>query len=49
MAAGLKMPLMNSVYSICSALLGVDFSHGRTLENLGLKGMSKEEILKYLA
>ena len=49
MAAGLKMPLMNSVYSVCSALLGADFSHGRTLENLGLKGMSKEEILKYLA
>lgn len=49
MAAGLKMPLMNSVLSICSALLGIDFSYGRTLENLGIKGMSKDEILKYLA
>ena len=49
LAAGLEMPLMKSLMSICSALLGIDFSGGRTLANLGLKGLSKEEILKYLS
>ena len=46
-AAGLKMSLFESMIDICSALLGMDFkSSGRTLESLGLNGLTKEEILK---
>lgn len=48
-AAGLKMPLMTSMIEICSRLLGMDFSNGRTLRNLGLSGMTAEEIIKYLS
>lgn len=47
--AGIKMPLFESVLNICSQLLNVDFrKEGRTLEHLGLKNMSKKEILNYI-
>lgn len=47
--AGLRMQLFESMVTICSALLNVDFSkNGRTLESLGLAGMSKEAILNYI-
>ena len=46
-AAGVKMPLFESMLTICSSLLKVDFrTEGRTLESLGLNNLSKEEILK---
>lgn len=48
-AAGLKMPLMSGVMDICSALLDMDFKNGRSLANLGLEGMSVEDILRYLS
>lgn len=45
--AGLEMKLFDSMISICSSLLNINFKkEGRTLESLGLKGLSKEEILK---
>lgn len=48
-AAGLAMPLFESVINISSQLLNVDFKkEGRTLKHLGLEGLSKEEILKYI-
>jgi opine dehydrogenase len=44
--AGIKMPLFQSILNICSELLGVDFlSEGRTLDKLGLEGMSVDEIV----
>lgn len=47
--AGIEMPLFESVLNICSQLLNVDFrKEGRTLEHLGLRNRSKEEILNYI-
>ena len=48
-AAGLEMPLMRSIVDICSALLNEDFYEGRTLANLGLEGLSVNEILNKLS
>lgn len=49
-AAGLDMRLHESMIDIISALLNRDFRHnGRTLEQLGLAGKSKEEIVDYLS
>lgn len=46
-AAGLELPLYDSLVGICSGLLNVDFrSMGRSLERLGLKDMTCDEILK---
>lgn len=48
-AAGLEMKLFNSMISICSTLLNVDFrKDGRTLKSLGLENLSKEEILNHI-
>lgn len=48
--AGIEVPLMESMINICSALLRIDFrKNGRTLANLGLANMTKEEILKRLS
>lgn len=47
--AGVNVPLMEGIVNICSSLLGMDFSNGRTLKNLGLEGKNKEEILKCLS
>ena len=45
--AGVEMPLFQSILNICSELLGIDFmSKGRTLEKLGLKGLSVNEIIE---
>lgn len=48
-AAGLEMPLMGAMVDICSALLGIDFRKGRSLDALGLAGMSINDIIKYLS
>lgn len=43
--AGIDAPLMKSVFTIGEALLGVDFQKsGRTLANLGLAHMTKDQI-----
>ena len=48
--AGVDVRLMESMVNICSSLLNIDFhKNGRTLKNLGLDNMSKEDILNYLS
>lgn len=48
--AGVDVSLMESMINICSTLLQIDFrKNGRTLENLGLANMTKEEILESLS
>jgi opine dehydrogenase len=48
-AAGVDTPLLKSMINICEALLGQDLhTHGRNLQNLGLAGKSKQEILNYI-
>lgn len=45
---GVETPIMTSIIKIVSVLLETDFRHNalRTLEQFGLGGLSKEEILK---
>lgn len=44
--AGVETPIMNSIITLVSTLLGIDFTvSGRTLQNLGLDGMSKYDII----
>lgn len=48
-AAGVKTPLLQSMVYTCEALLGIDLhSEGRSLKNLGMAGMNKDEILNYI-
>ena len=48
-AAGVPTPLFQSMISVIESLLGMDFhTEGRSLKNLGLEGMNKEEIVKYI-
>ena len=48
-AAGVPTPLFQSMVSVIESLLDMDFhTEGRSLKNLGLEGMSKEEIVKYI-
>lgn len=48
--ADVQVTLMRSMINICSGLLGIDFyKDGRTLNHLGLSGMSKDEIIGYLS
>lgn len=45
-AAGISTPVMDSVTTMCSHLLGRDFmSEGRTLQRLGLSGLTAKEII----
>ncbi|MBV1758599.1 MAG: NAD/NADP octopine/nopaline dehydrogenase family protein [Dethiosulfatibacter sp.] len=45
----LEVPIIESCIRIASAYNEIDyFENGRTLEKMGLRGMSKEEILKYV-
>lgn len=47
--AGLKLPLMNAVYTLSSCLLDTDFrKEGRTLERLGLTNMSVNQIINLI-
>lgn len=49
-AAGLEMPIYSSIIGMAEALLNRDFyNNGRSLKNLGLEGLTKEDILKKLA
>lgn len=48
-AAGLKMPLHESMIATIEALLDIDLhTDGRSLTNLGLSNMSRDEIIKYI-
>lgn len=47
---GVQTPLLSSMVSICESLLNMDLhTNGRSLKNLGLEGMTKEEILNYIS
>jgi len=47
--AGLKVPIMGSLISICSGINGEDYSSiGRSLENLGLGNMNVEQVNSFL-
>lgn len=47
--AGVPTPLFDSLICICSFLLEKDFREdGRTLDNLGLGGMTKQQIVEYI-
>lgn len=49
MAAGVKTPLLESMVNICEALLGQDFHFaGRNLNNLGLEGKGRQEIIDFV-
>jgi len=49
-AAGVQVPLLESMVNTIEALLDMDFhTTGRSLKNLGLEGKSKEEILNFIA
>ena len=41
-------PCMNAVITIGRAIFGDELDIGRTAENLGIKGMSKDELLAYI-
>lgn len=48
-AAGVQVPLLESMVNTIEALLDMDFrNNGRSLKNLGLEGKSKEEIIDYI-
>ena len=48
-AAGIHTPLLESVVCTIEALLEMDFhTNGRSLKNLGLEGMGKDEIINYI-
>ena len=47
--AGVETPLMDSIITIVSSLLGFDFrKNGRTLENLGLGDKNKQQVIELL-
>lgn len=47
--AGVPTPLFQSMIYIIESLLDMDFhTDGRSLKSLGLEGMNKEEIVKYI-
>ena len=49
-AVGVKTPLMDSIITITSSLLNIDFRQkGRTLLNLHLDRLNKEQIIDYLS
>lgn len=48
-AAGVDVPLLESMVNTIEALLDIDFQkNGRSLKNLGLEGKTKEEIIEYI-
>ena len=48
-AAGIDTPLLESMVHICEALLNIDLhTNGRSLKNLGLEGMNKDEIIEFV-
>lgn len=48
-AAGVETTLLDSMVHICEALLNMDLhTNGRSLKNLGLDGMNKEQIIEFV-
>lgn len=49
-AIGVKTPLMDSIITITSSLLNIDFrKNGRTLNSLHLDRLSREQLINYLS
>ena len=49
-ALNVEMKLFESMTAICSSLLDIDFyREGRTLESMGIKGLSKDDIIKKIS
>lgn len=49
-ALGVEMRLFESMTTICSSLLDIDFyQEGRTLESMGIDGLSKDGIIKKIS
>ena len=46
---GIKTPIIDSIINLGGAICEINAWEGRTLEDLGLAGMSKDEIMNYLA
>lgn len=47
--AGLKLPLMNSIYNLSECLLGIDFrKNGRTLRQLGFENLKVSQITEII-
>ena len=45
---GIPTPIIDSIIHLGSGICEIDFWKGRTLQDLGLAGMTKEEIMRYL-
>ena len=46
---GVPTPMLDSMTDLVMAMTGIDFrTHGRTLDRMGLKGMSRDQILEYV-
>jgi len=45
---GIPTPIIDSIINLGAAICEMDFWKGRTLDDLGLAGMSKDQILDYL-
>ncbi len=44
-----KTPVLEAIYHLCKAAFGKDWTNeARTLENLGLEGISGDELMKYV-
>ena len=46
--AGVKTPCIDAVCTLGRAILGEELDIGRTAENLGIAGMSREELIRYI-
>jgi len=47
--ANLRTPVIDSVINMSAVMCGVDFlTHGRTLDRMGLQGLSQKEIVRKL-
>ncbi len=46
---GVPTPMLDAMTNLACAMTGIDYwAHGRTLERMGLGGMSKEQMLDYV-
>ena len=45
---GIPTPVINSIINLGAAICETDFWKGRTLDDLGLSGMTKEEVMRYI-
>ena len=46
--AGVKTPYIDAIITLGRGTIGEKLEEGRTLKNLGLEGMTKDEFLNYI-